>query len=176
MDLTLSVSEEAFRDEIRAWLEANNPGREPDRDEEAFDFRVRWQQELHEAGWAGVSWSLTAHTSSSRKKGLPAPCATMLRCTWAGSRVACGTACTTRRLSSGLSGASASCVAAECASQGGRYPGRYVTSSNSGTPASRSTSDASHSSDVGSIQCAFSTARMRAGCRFLLVLLPACME
>ena len=29
MDLTLNESEAAFRDEVRAWLEANHPGREP---------------------------------------------------------------------------------------------------------------------------------------------------
>ena len=29
MDLTLSPDEEAFRDELRAWLEENHPGEEP---------------------------------------------------------------------------------------------------------------------------------------------------
>jgi alkylation response protein AidB-like acyl-CoA dehydrogenase len=56
MDLTLSPSELAFRDELRAWLQANDPGREPSGDEAAFAFRRRWQQQLHGAGWAGVSW------------------------------------------------------------------------------------------------------------------------
>jgi alkylation response protein AidB-like acyl-CoA dehydrogenase len=56
VDLTLSPAEEAFRDEFRAWLEANNPGREPAGDEEGFEFRRAWQRKLHEAGWAGVSW------------------------------------------------------------------------------------------------------------------------
>jgi alkylation response protein AidB-like acyl-CoA dehydrogenase len=56
LDLTLSPAEEAFRDEVRAWLEANNPGREPDNDEAAFEFRRRWQRKLNEAGWAGVAW------------------------------------------------------------------------------------------------------------------------
>jgi alkylation response protein AidB-like acyl-CoA dehydrogenase len=56
MDLTLSPSEEAFRDELRAWLAANNPGREPAGDEAAFEFRRDWQRRLHGAGWAGVSW------------------------------------------------------------------------------------------------------------------------
>ncbi len=41
---------------MRDWLEANNPGREPVADEEAFEFRRRWQQQLNEAGWAGLSW------------------------------------------------------------------------------------------------------------------------
>jgi alkylation response protein AidB-like acyl-CoA dehydrogenase len=56
VDLTLSPSEEAFRDEFRAWLEANHPGEPPDDEAEAFEFRRRWQAKLHEAGWAGISW------------------------------------------------------------------------------------------------------------------------
>ncbi len=56
MDLTLSPTEAAFRDELRTWLEANNPGREPSGDEAAFKFRRAWQRKLHDAGWAGVSW------------------------------------------------------------------------------------------------------------------------
>ena len=34
MDLTLSPEEEAFRDELRTWLEENHPGEEPKGDEE----------------------------------------------------------------------------------------------------------------------------------------------
>jgi alkylation response protein AidB-like acyl-CoA dehydrogenase len=58
VDLTLSPSEEAFRDELRAWLEANHPGEAPDEadDARAFAFRREWQGKLHEAGWAGISW------------------------------------------------------------------------------------------------------------------------
>ncbi len=56
MDLTLSPAEEAFRDELRSWLEANHPGEEPAHDEEAFEFRRAWQRKLNEAGLAGVSW------------------------------------------------------------------------------------------------------------------------
>jgi alkylation response protein AidB-like acyl-CoA dehydrogenase len=56
MDLTLSPAEEAFRDELRGWLEANHPGREPAGDEAAFEFRKDWQRKLNDAGWAGVSW------------------------------------------------------------------------------------------------------------------------
>ncbi len=56
MDLTLSPAEQAFRDELREWVDANNPGREPAGDESAFEFRRNWQRQLHEAGWAGVSW------------------------------------------------------------------------------------------------------------------------
>jgi alkylation response protein AidB-like acyl-CoA dehydrogenase len=56
VDLTLSPSEEAFRDELRAWLIGNHPGREPDGDLAGFEFRRGWQRRLHESGWAGVSW------------------------------------------------------------------------------------------------------------------------
>src|SRR5437868_6193753 len=57
VDLTLSQAEEAFRDELRAWLADNHPGSEPSGGEEAaFEFRRGWQRKLHEAGWAGLSW------------------------------------------------------------------------------------------------------------------------
>src|SRR5688500_6474946 len=56
MDLTLSPQEEAFRDELREWLEANNPGEEPEGDEAAIEFRKAWQRKLADAGWAGLSW------------------------------------------------------------------------------------------------------------------------
>jgi len=56
VDLTLSVAEESFRDELRDWLASRNPGREPAADEEAFKFRREWQRQLNEAGWAGLSW------------------------------------------------------------------------------------------------------------------------
>src|SRR6266480_7876682 len=56
MDLTLSPSEEAFRDELRSWLEANHPGPVPEDENYAFEFRRKWQAKLHDGGWAGISW------------------------------------------------------------------------------------------------------------------------
>ena len=56
MDLTLSPQEESFRDELRAWLEENHPGAEPEGDEAAFEFRKEWQRKLADAGYAGLSW------------------------------------------------------------------------------------------------------------------------
>ena len=56
MDLTLSPAEREFRDQVRAWIEANHPGPEPEGDEAAFAHRVAWQGKLHEGDWAGVSW------------------------------------------------------------------------------------------------------------------------
>src|SRR3954449_7004959 len=57
MDLTLSPSEQQFRDEVRAWIEANHPGPEPEAGlDEVMAFRREWQLKLHAAGWAGISW------------------------------------------------------------------------------------------------------------------------
>jgi alkylation response protein AidB-like acyl-CoA dehydrogenase len=56
VDLTLSPDEEGFRDELREWVGDHHPGREPEGDEAAFQFRRDWQKHLYEAGWAGVSW------------------------------------------------------------------------------------------------------------------------
>jgi alkylation response protein AidB-like acyl-CoA dehydrogenase len=60
MDLKLSTEEMQFRDELRAWLDANVP-----RDwsawrerpiEESFPYLRSWQRKLHEGRWAAVSW------------------------------------------------------------------------------------------------------------------------
>jgi alkylation response protein AidB-like acyl-CoA dehydrogenase len=60
MDLNLSPDELQFRDELRAWLDANVP-----RDwtewrekpiEESFPYLRAWQRKLHEGRWAAVSW------------------------------------------------------------------------------------------------------------------------
>jgi alkylation response protein AidB-like acyl-CoA dehydrogenase len=56
VDLTLSPSEEAFRDEVRGWLAENHPGEEPSGDEHGFEFRKTWQRKLHTQGYAGLSW------------------------------------------------------------------------------------------------------------------------
>jgi alkylation response protein AidB-like acyl-CoA dehydrogenase len=57
VDLTLSPTEEAFRDEVRSWLDENNPGPEPEGSlEEIIPLRQEWQRKLYDAGWAGISW------------------------------------------------------------------------------------------------------------------------
>jgi len=56
MDLSLSPFEREFRDEVRTWLEENHPGLEPDGLAEVMAFRRDWQRQMHEAGWAGISW------------------------------------------------------------------------------------------------------------------------
>jgi alkylation response protein AidB-like acyl-CoA dehydrogenase len=57
MDLTFSEREMAFRDELRAWLESNPAGPEPEGDEDAhYAYRRDWQRRLADGGWAGVHW------------------------------------------------------------------------------------------------------------------------
>jgi alkylation response protein AidB-like acyl-CoA dehydrogenase len=56
VDLTLTSEEQTFQDEVRAWLGEHHPGPEPDGEEAKFVFRRAWQRELHDAGWAGISW------------------------------------------------------------------------------------------------------------------------
>src|SRR4051812_30439205 len=56
MDLTLSPSEQEFRDEARSWLEANHPGPTPEGDDPAFGFRRAWLRKPNERGLAGLSW------------------------------------------------------------------------------------------------------------------------
>ncbi len=57
MDLSLTESEAAFRDEVRSWLEENSPGAAPQGDDDAeFEFARQWQAKLHDAGYAGLSW------------------------------------------------------------------------------------------------------------------------
>src|SRR6516165_2337038 len=62
MDLNLTEGEHRFRDELRAWIEANKP--EPWRgslDDPAarrahFEHLRAWQRTLFQGGWAGVAW------------------------------------------------------------------------------------------------------------------------
>jgi alkylation response protein AidB-like acyl-CoA dehydrogenase len=57
MDLTFTEQESAFRDELRAWFEANAPGEEPSGDEDAhYAWRRDYQRRLAESGWAAVHW------------------------------------------------------------------------------------------------------------------------
>ncbi len=60
MDFALTAQEEAFRQELRAWLKENLPQEMPPDlhmgDPEHLDFLRRWQKKVHEGGWAGLSW------------------------------------------------------------------------------------------------------------------------
>ena len=62
MDLNLTPEEQLFRDELRAWLQANvpppfagHPTHEEDKGE-YFAYLRDWQRKVYEAGWAGLSW------------------------------------------------------------------------------------------------------------------------
>ncbi len=61
MDLNLTPSEQQFRDELRAWLQANVPppwtgSTAAEEKGDYFDFLRNWQKKVCEAGWAGISW------------------------------------------------------------------------------------------------------------------------
>jgi len=57
MDLTFNDAEIAFRDELRAWLDAHDPGPEPRGDEDAhWRWRRDWHRQLAAGRWAGVHW------------------------------------------------------------------------------------------------------------------------
>src|SRR5438445_3691653 len=62
MDFNYTVVEEAFRSELRAWLEKNlqyaTPMGEPVAEELAGDWeaRLRWHRTLNEGGWVAINW------------------------------------------------------------------------------------------------------------------------
>lgn len=62
MDFKLTLQEEAFRDQLRRWLEVNAPGdwaklraRFATKDEQ-IAFLKEWQRKLYEAGYVGCHW------------------------------------------------------------------------------------------------------------------------
>ena len=61
MDLNLTPAEQQFRDQVRAWLQANVPTdwetrRTRDSMHDRFAFLREWQKRIYEAGWSGISW------------------------------------------------------------------------------------------------------------------------
>jgi alkylation response protein AidB-like acyl-CoA dehydrogenase len=62
VDLSLSASEQAFRDDLRSWLAANAPGdwarlRSTFRSAaEQLAFLIGWQRRLFQAGYVGLDW------------------------------------------------------------------------------------------------------------------------
>jgi alkylation response protein AidB-like acyl-CoA dehydrogenase len=58
MDLTESPQEQAFREELRTWLDANTPEPfEGDHETKEFFEHLRaWQRKLAEGGWLGITW------------------------------------------------------------------------------------------------------------------------
>ena len=64
MDFKFSAEDEAFRKELRLWLESNAPkglensdsfGDEAD-DSEEWQRRIAWYKKLHQHGWVGIDW------------------------------------------------------------------------------------------------------------------------
>ena len=66
MDLQFSAEENAFRDEVRGWLDANLPaewrhrGVGGYRDDDDVDVRREWQRRLYEGGWSKLGWPESA--------------------------------------------------------------------------------------------------------------------
>ena len=57
MDLTFNEREAAFREEVRAWFVANDPGAEPEHDEDShYAWRRDFQRRMAEDGYAAVHW------------------------------------------------------------------------------------------------------------------------
>jgi alkylation response protein AidB-like acyl-CoA dehydrogenase len=56
MDLTFNEREAAFREEVRAWFVANNPGDAPQGDDTAYAWRRDFQRRMAEDGLAAVHW------------------------------------------------------------------------------------------------------------------------
>ena len=63
MDLNPTSDEQRFREELRAWLAANqadlNESQTYDQAENMdswMAFLKRWQRKLYDAGWSGMSW------------------------------------------------------------------------------------------------------------------------
>lgn len=62
MDFNYSAEEQAFRQEVRAWLSDALPkgwGKtvfEPEDEDERAHFRIEWERKLYEGGWSGINW------------------------------------------------------------------------------------------------------------------------
>jgi alkylation response protein AidB-like acyl-CoA dehydrogenase len=89
MDLNYSAADDAFRAEVRAWLEANLPAdisskilnhRRPSRDD-----LVRWHKLLAGRGWSAPHWP----SSSAAPAGTPRNATSGTRKMPASARLAC---------------------------------------------------------------------------------------
>jgi alkylation response protein AidB-like acyl-CoA dehydrogenase len=66
VDLGFTAEEEAFRNEVRTWLDANLPhgwrqdGKGGYRDEEDTEIQREWQRNLYEGGWLKLGWPVAA--------------------------------------------------------------------------------------------------------------------
>jgi len=66
VDLGFTTEEEAFRTEVRSWLDSNLPsdwrqdGKGGYRDEEDTELQLQWQRKLYEGGWLKLGWPKAA--------------------------------------------------------------------------------------------------------------------
>ncbi len=62
MDLAFTAEEEAFREEIRTWLDLNLPadwrgrGKGGFREDDETELQRQWQRRLHDGGWLKLAW------------------------------------------------------------------------------------------------------------------------
>ena len=62
MDFNYSTEQEAYRMDVRRWLEANQPPplnrQEKERvdDDSMWQRLMAWHKKLYHAGWAGLTW------------------------------------------------------------------------------------------------------------------------
>jgi alkylation response protein AidB-like acyl-CoA dehydrogenase len=62
VDLTLTPDQQAFRERVRTWLKANIPaewktlGSTEVPRAEAYELGRRWQRQLFEGGFIGITW------------------------------------------------------------------------------------------------------------------------
>ena len=78
MDFTWSAEQDAYRMDVRKWLEANRPqslargeDNEAGGDDAIWQRLKAWHKKLYHAGWAGLTWprwvaSTAMHASTSR--------------------------------------------------------------------------------------------------------------
>src|SRR3989442_12009886 len=57
MDVRFDDATEAFRQEVRTWLEANIPKEpRPSDPDGAFHYMRAWQKKMFDGGWVGIHW------------------------------------------------------------------------------------------------------------------------
>jgi len=57
VDLDFTREDDAFRQEVRTWLEENAPKQRPPREGTATrEFDLAWQRKQYDGGWAGIAW------------------------------------------------------------------------------------------------------------------------
>ena len=73
MDLTLTLEQKVFRDELRSWLENHVPapfvGNAHTDNPEYVEHLRTWQNQLFQAGWNGLTWP---EAYGGRGRSLPA--------------------------------------------------------------------------------------------------------